>query len=113
MLPHRAHPGAGSPRSEDHVRGDHLHPYRRRAVHPPVAIFANGRHLTTVALSPGGFRDFITGYLIPRDIAGSISRTPGPGAAAAVATPAQLPTEVRPCTTVGDRIAGCYRAFSA
>jgi len=34
---------------------------RSIAKEAPVAIFANGRHLTTVALSPGGFRDFIAG----------------------------------------------------
>ena len=34
----------------------------------PVAIFVNGRHLTTVILSPGGFEDFITGYLYTEEI---------------------------------------------
>lgn len=34
----------------------------------PVAIFANGRHLTTISLSPGGFEDFITGYLYTEEI---------------------------------------------
>lgn len=34
----------------------------------PVAIFVNGRHLTTIALSPGGFEDFITGYLYTEEI---------------------------------------------
>ncbi len=39
----------------------------------PVAIFVDGRHLATVALSPGGFRDFITGYLYTEEIV----RSPG------------------------------------
>jgi len=34
----------------------------------PVAVFVNGRHLTTVILSPGGFGDFITGYLYTEEI---------------------------------------------
>ncbi|WP_292518072.1 formate dehydrogenase accessory sulfurtransferase FdhD [Methanoculleus sp.] len=34
----------------------------------PVAVFVNGRHLTTVILSPGGLRDFITGYLYTEEI---------------------------------------------
>lgn len=34
----------------------------------PVAVFVNGRHLTTVILSPGGFQDFITGYLYTEEI---------------------------------------------
>lgn len=34
----------------------------------PVAVFVNGRHLATVALSPGGFEDFITGYLYTEEI---------------------------------------------
>lgn len=37
----------------------------------PTAIFVNGRHLTTVTLSPGGFEDFITGYLYTEEIIGS------------------------------------------
>jgi len=36
---------------------------RDAAEETPVAVFVNGRHLTTVALSPGGFRDFIAGPL--------------------------------------------------
>ncbi|HOI14451.1 MAG TPA: formate dehydrogenase accessory sulfurtransferase FdhD [Methanoculleus sp.] len=39
----------------------------------PVAIFVNGRHLTTVILSPGEFGDFITGYLYTEEII----RSPG------------------------------------
>lgn len=34
----------------------------------PVAVFVNGRHLATVALSPGGFEDFITGYLYTEEV---------------------------------------------
>jgi FdhD protein len=34
----------------------------------PVAIFVNGRHLTTVILSPVGFQDFITGYLYTEEL---------------------------------------------
>ncbi len=34
----------------------------------PVAVFVNGRHLTTVILSPAGLRDFITGYLYTEEI---------------------------------------------
>jgi FdhD protein len=34
----------------------------------PVAIFVNGRHLTTVILSPVGFQEFITGYLYTEEI---------------------------------------------
>ncbi len=41
---------------------------RDAAEETPVAIFVNGRHLTTVILSPGGFRDFITGYLYTEEI---------------------------------------------
>ncbi|RXE56604.1 formate dehydrogenase [Methanoculleus taiwanensis] len=39
----------------------------------PVAIFVNGRHLTTVILSPAGLEDFITGYLYTEEII----RSPG------------------------------------
>ena len=41
---------------------------RDAAEETPVAIFVNGRHLTTVILSPGGFQDFITGYLYTEEI---------------------------------------------
>ncbi|MCM2466735.1 formate dehydrogenase accessory sulfurtransferase FdhD [Methanoculleus oceani] len=41
---------------------------RAAAEEAPVAVFVNGRHLTTVALSPGGFEDFITGYLYTEEI---------------------------------------------
>ncbi|HOI57446.1 MULTISPECIES: formate dehydrogenase accessory sulfurtransferase FdhD [unclassified Methanoculleus] len=34
----------------------------------PVAIFVNGRHLTTVILSPTGLQDFVTGYLYTEEI---------------------------------------------
>ena len=34
----------------------------------PVAVFVNGRHLTTVILSPVGFQEFITGYLYTEEI---------------------------------------------
>ncbi len=34
----------------------------------PVAVFVNGRHLTTVILSPGGFQEFVTGYLYTEEI---------------------------------------------
>lgn len=37
----------------------------------PTAIFVNGRHLTTVALSPGELEDFITGYLYTEELIGS------------------------------------------
>jgi FdhD protein len=46
---------------------------RDAAEETPVAIFVNGRHLTTVALSPGGFGDFITGYLYTEELI----RSPG------------------------------------
>jgi len=38
----------------------------------PVAIFVNGRHLTTVILSPVGFQEFITGYLYTEEIARTV-----------------------------------------
>ncbi len=38
----------------------------------PVAIFVNGRHLTTVILSPAGFEDFVTGYLYTEEVVRSI-----------------------------------------
>ncbi|WOX56962.1 formate dehydrogenase accessory sulfurtransferase FdhD [Methanoculleus receptaculi] len=38
----------------------------------PVAVFVNGRHLTTVILSPGGFQEFITGYLYTEEIARTV-----------------------------------------
>ncbi|KLK87620.1 formate dehydrogenase [Methanoculleus sediminis] len=41
---------------------------RDAAEETPVAVFVNGRHLTTVTLSPGGFEDFITGYLYTEEI---------------------------------------------
>ncbi|PKL61422.1 MAG: sulfurtransferase FdhD [Methanomicrobiales archaeon HGW-Methanomicrobiales-2] len=41
---------------------------RDAAEEAPVAVFVNGRHLATVALSPGGFEDFITGYLYTEEI---------------------------------------------
>ena len=41
---------------------------RNTAEEAPVAVFINGRHLATVALSPGGFRDFIAGYLYTEEI---------------------------------------------
>jgi FdhD protein len=41
---------------------------RDTAEEAPVAVFVNGRHMATVALSPGGFRDFITGYLYTEEI---------------------------------------------
>ncbi|WP_243670635.1 formate dehydrogenase accessory sulfurtransferase FdhD [Methanoculleus chikugoensis] len=42
---------------------------RDAAEETPVAIFVNGRHLTTIALSPpGGFEDFVTGYLYTEEI---------------------------------------------
>jgi len=41
---------------------------RDTAEEAPVAVFVNGRHLATVALSPGGFEDFITGYLYTEEI---------------------------------------------
>ncbi len=44
---------------------------REAAEEAPVAIFVNGRHLTTVILSAGGFEDFITGYLYTEEIVGS------------------------------------------
>ncbi|KAF5085549.1 formate dehydrogenase accessory sulfurtransferase FdhD [Methanoculleus horonobensis] len=44
---------------------------RDAAEETPAAIFVNGRHLTTVILSPGGFLDFITGYLYTEEIIGS------------------------------------------
>jgi|BioPla2DNA2_1021312.scaffolds.fasta_scaffold11445_2 FdhD protein len=34
----------------------------------PIAIFVNGRHMTTAILSPGGFEDYITGYLYTEGI---------------------------------------------
>ncbi len=34
----------------------------------PVAVFVNGRHLTTVILSPVDLEDFITGYLYTEEI---------------------------------------------
>lgn len=46
---------------------------RDAAEEAPVAIFVNGRHLTTVILSPGRFEDFITGYLYTEEIV----RSPG------------------------------------
>ena len=39
----------------------------------PVAVFVNGRHLTTVAVSPGELEDFITGYLYTEEVV----RSPG------------------------------------
>lgn len=45
---------------------------RDAAGEAPVAIFVNGRHLTTVILSPGGFEDFITGYLYTEEITRSV-----------------------------------------
>ncbi len=45
---------------------------RDAAGEAPVAIFVNGRHLTTVILSPVGFEDFITGYLYTEEIVRSI-----------------------------------------
>lgn len=44
---------------------------RDAAEETPAAIFVNGRHLTTVILSPGEFEDFITGYLYTEEIIGS------------------------------------------
>lgn len=41
---------------------------RDTAEEAPVAVFVNGRHMTTVALSPGGLQDFITGYLYTEEI---------------------------------------------
>ncbi|MDV2482232.1 formate dehydrogenase accessory sulfurtransferase FdhD [Methanoculleus sp. Wushi-C6] len=41
---------------------------RDAAGEAPAAIFVNGRHLTTVILSPGGFQDFITGYLYTEEL---------------------------------------------
>lgn len=41
---------------------------RDAAGEAPVAIFVNGRHLTTVILSPVGFQDFITGYLYTEEL---------------------------------------------
>ena len=41
---------------------------RDAAQEAPVAIFVNGRHLTTVALSPGRFEDFVIGYLYTEEI---------------------------------------------
>jgi FdhD protein len=41
---------------------------RDAAEETPVAVFVNGRHLTTVILSPGGFEEFITGYLYTEEI---------------------------------------------
>ena len=38
----------------------------------PVAVFVNGRHLTTVILSPVGFQEFITGYLYTEEIARTV-----------------------------------------
>ena len=41
---------------------------RETAEEAPVAIFVNGRHLTTVILSPVDLEDFITGYLYTEEI---------------------------------------------
>lgn len=41
---------------------------RDAAEEAPVAIFVNGRHMTTAILSPGGLQDFITGYLYTEEI---------------------------------------------
>jgi len=41
---------------------------RETAEEAPVAIFVNGRHLTTVILSPTGLQDFVTGYLYTEEI---------------------------------------------
>lgn len=41
---------------------------RDAAEETPVAVFVNGRHLTTVILSPTGLQDFITGYLYTEEI---------------------------------------------
>ena len=41
---------------------------RDAAEETPIAIFVNGRHMTTAILSPARFEDFITGYLYTEEI---------------------------------------------